>query len=55
MFGERIGLRLEGRVYGTFTSSSGAIFSGGGGCSFGFTGSNVFWQFEATAGIVIEF
>ena len=58
-FGDHVGIRLEGRLFGTFVSSSGAIFcsggSGGGGCSFGFSGGDVLWQYEGTAGLTLFF
>lgn len=55
---QRIGLRLEGRVYGTFVNSNGAVWcsggGGGGGCAFAFNG-NVLWQAEVNAGVVLAF
>lgn len=51
-----IGLRLEGRAFGTFFDSSGAIFCGGstGGCTI-ITTSSVLWQLEMNVGLVIRF
>ncbi len=51
-----IGLRLEGRAFGTFLDSSGAIFCGGssGGCTI-ITTSSVFWQLELNVGLIIRF
>ena len=57
-FGDHIGIRLEARLFGTFVNSSSALWcgggSGGGGCSFGFSG-DVLWQYEATAGLTFIF
>jgi len=51
-----IGLRLEGRAFGTFLDSSGAIFCGGssGGCTI-ITTSSVLWQLELNVGLIIRF
>ena len=51
-----IGLRLEGRAFGTFLDSSGAIFCGGssGGCTI-ITTSSVFWQLELNVGLIFRF
>ena len=50
---------LEARGFGTFVSSSGAIWcgggSGGGGCGFGFSGGDLLWQYEGTAGVTLLF
>lgn len=52
---EHIGLRFEGRVYGTITDGAGGAFCGsGGGCTFAFAG-NVLWQGEGIAGLIIAF
>ena len=53
---EHIGLRLEGRGYGTFMNSGGAIFCGGdsGGCQV-FVSSDVWVQFEVLAGLIFKF
>jgi hypothetical protein len=54
MFAKRVGVRLEGRVLGTYFPSSAAVICGGypGGCSIGISG-NMLWQGEVTAGLVI--
>ena len=51
-----IGLRLEGRAFGTFLDSSGAIFCGGssGGCTI-ITTSSVLWQLELNVGLIFRF
>jgi len=51
-----IGLRLEGRAFGTFFDSSGAIFCGGssGGCTI-ITTSSVLWQLELNVGLIFRF
>jgi opacity protein-like surface antigen len=53
---KNIGLRLEGRVFGNFLDSSGAIFCGGssGGCTI-ITTSSVLWQLELNVGLIIRF
>ena len=51
---KRVGLRLEGRAFGTFIDSSGGIFCGGGSCLV-FTESQMLWQFEVNAGITFRF
>ena len=57
-FGDHVGIRLEARLFGTFVNSSSALWcsggSGGGGCSFGFSG-DVLWQYEGTAGVSVFF
>jgi len=53
--GERIGIRLEGRGFGTFFNSSGAVFCGpAGGCSVA-VASQILWQFEVLAGVTFKF
>jgi opacity protein-like surface antigen len=52
--GEHIGIRLQGKLYGTYASGGGGVICGGGGCSFGF-GGNVMWQAEFSAGLIIAF
>ena len=51
-----IGFRLEGRGFGTFLNSDGAIFCGGssGGCTI-ITSSDVLWQYEMNAGLIFRF
>jgi hypothetical protein len=53
---KNIGLRLEGRAFGNFLDSSGAIFCGGssGGCTI-ITTSSVLWQLELNVGLIIRF
>jgi len=53
---KNIGLRLEGRAFGNFLDSSGAIFCGGssGGCTI-VTSSSVLWQFELNVGLIFRF
>jgi len=53
---KNIGLRLEGRVFGNFLDSSGAIFCGGssGGCTI-ITSSSVLWQLELNVGLILRF
>lgn len=55
---ERIGLRLEGRVWGTLLRSSTDLFcssgSQGGLCAVSVDG-DALWQFTALAGVVVRF
>jgi hypothetical protein len=53
---KNIGLRLEGRVFGNFLDSSGAVFCGGssGGCTI-LTSSSVLWQLELNVGLIFRF
>ena len=61
MFGtaERIGIRVDARIYGTFVNTGGGFWcsggSGGGGCSVGFTASDIIFQGEVTAGLSLAF
>ncbi len=54
----RLGLRLEGRMWGTLVDSSTSLFcqSGpaGGGCAIAVRGEGL-WQFETLAGLVFRF
>jgi opacity protein-like surface antigen len=55
---QRIGLRLEGRFYGTVIDSDSKIFCGSGpsgaGCLIN-TKAEVLWQFEMSAGLIFRF
>jgi opacity protein-like surface antigen len=51
---DHIGLRLEGRWFGTFFDGSGSAFCTSGQCLINVQG-DVFSQFVANAGIVIGF
>jgi opacity protein-like surface antigen len=48
-----IGLRLDGRALGTFVDSRGSVFCGNG-CTVYFE-SDMFWQYQVTAGLVLRF
>ena len=54
----RLGLRLEGRAFGTLLRSGSTIFCGSGpggaGCAITVAG-DVLWQFQMMAGIVFRF
>lgn len=54
MLGRRLGLRVEGRGYGTVVSSSAGASCGGEGCRVRFTGSG-WWQLEANVGLIVRF
>ena len=49
-----IGVRLDGRVYATFDALGARGVCGGYGCLLGIDAS-VFWQGEATAGVIFAF
>jgi opacity protein-like surface antigen len=57
---DRLGIRLEARVFGTLVGSDSKLFCvsnpGGGaaGCAISITGE-VFWQMQAMAGVVFRF
>jgi opacity protein-like surface antigen len=51
---DHIGIRLQGKLYGTYGSGGGGVFCGTGGCAFGFSG-NFMWQAEFSAGLIIAF
>ena len=55
---DRVGLRLEGRFYGTVIDSNSKIFcssgSGGGQCLIN-SSADLLWQFEASAGLIFRF
>jgi opacity protein-like surface antigen len=51
---DRVGLRLEGRWFGTFFDGSGAAFCSNGSCAIKVQG-DVFSQFVANAGLIIAF
>jgi hypothetical protein len=51
--GRHVGIRLDGRLYGTLVGGGGGVFCGGG-CTIAFTG-NAFWQLELNAGLVFRF
>jgi hypothetical protein len=58
LFGEHVGIRLDGRLYAPFVSGSAGVVCGGGGgggsCFLSFNGT-VLWQIEATAGLIVVF
>lgn len=49
---ERIGLRVQGRLYATFLDSGGGVFCGFGGCSLGLFGAGVI-QGDFSGGVTI--
>jgi len=51
---EHIGLRAEGRGYGTLFPDSGAVFCGNGACKVFVEGTAMF-QFEGLAGVIVRF
>ena len=51
-FSPRVGLRFQGDLIGTFLSSSGGVFCGGGGCSLGLFGSGIL-SGDVMAGLTI--
>jgi opacity protein-like surface antigen len=55
LFSDHVGIRLDGRLFGTFAGSGGfTVGCGPGGCILGF-GGNLLWQGEVAAGLVIAF
>jgi opacity protein-like surface antigen len=50
---EHLGVRLDGRVYGTYVNGSGGVFCGPYGCNFGYGGS-LYWQVEFTVGLIFS-
>jgi opacity protein-like surface antigen len=53
-FGRHLGLRFEGRAYGTVLSNDSAIFCSGATCLIHVSGS-LLWQYEANAGVYLSF
>jgi opacity protein-like surface antigen len=51
---ERVGLRLDGRWFGTFFNGSGSAFCSSGACAINVQG-DLFSQFVANAGLIIAF
>jgi hypothetical protein len=51
---ERIGLRLQGHLSGTFLDTGGGVFCGFGDCSLGLFGSGVL-QGDLSGGVVVAF
>lgn len=51
---EHIGLRAEGRAYGTFFSDNSALFCRNGNCKVYMDGDAIF-QFEGLAGLIVRF
>lgn len=49
---ERLGIRLQGHLLGTFLSTGSTIWCGAGGCSFGLFGSGIL-QGEVSAGVIL--
>src|SRR6185312_10105091 len=49
---EHVGLRLEGRGFGTFFDNSSALFCTNGACAVAVHG-DLFWQFIVNAGVII--
>jgi len=54
MLSEWIGLRFEGRGFGTFTDGNGAVFCSNGYCAAARSG-DMFWQFSAFSGLILAF
>ncbi len=49
-----LGIRVEGRGYGTLFNSDGAVFCSNNGCKVYVSGRAI-WQFEITAGLSLKF
>ena len=54
MFGERVGLRFEGRGFTTFIDTNSEVFCDPFRC-YSFASATVLWQFEARIGLVLAF
>ena len=54
LFNDHIGIRLDGRMYGTYAGGGTFAVACAGGCVFGF-GGDFFWQGEVAAGLMIAF
>jgi len=55
MFNQHVGIRLDGRFFGTFAGNGGfAVGCGPAGCLAGF-GGDFLWQGEIAAGLIIGF
>ena len=55
LLNDHVGIRLDGRFFGTYGGSGAfAVGCGSGGCLVGFSG-DFLWQGEATVGLVIGF
>jgi opacity protein-like surface antigen len=53
-FTDHIGIRLEGRGFGTFLSGSREVFCVGNICAVR-TSGDAFWQFSALSGLIVAF
>jgi len=51
---DHVGIRLDGRLYGTWAGSGAFVVGCAGGCIVGFSG-DFLWQGEATVGLVLGF
>lgn len=54
LFNDHIGVRFDGRMYGTYAGGGTFAVACAGGCVVGF-GGDFFWQGEVAAGLVIAF
>lgn len=54
LLSDRVGIRFEGRGFGTFIEGNGAVFCSNGNCAVGMSG-DVFWQFSAFSGVTMAF
>ncbi len=54
LFNDHVGLRLDGRLFGTYGGSGAFAVGCSGGCFIAFSG-DFFWQAEGTVGLVIAF
>jgi hypothetical protein len=49
---DRVALRVQGHLYGTFLDTGGGVFCGFGGCSLGLFGAGIF-QADLSGGLTI--
>ena len=52
--GRHVGVRFQGKLYGTYGSGSAGALCGPPGCAFGFSG-NFMWQAEFSVGLILGF
>lgn len=50
--GRHVGVRFQGKLYGTYGSGSAGALCGPAGCAFGFNG-NFMWQAEFSVGLIL--
>lgn len=54
VLGDHVGLRFEGRIFGSWVDGSREVFCNPDGC-FGRVSGSILWQFEGTVGLMLKF